>query len=114
MGTVVLTGSASGLGAATARRLAADGHRVIGIDRADSGAGVPVDVTADLGTVEGRGLAVRRALELSDGVVDGVVPFAGLAAATGRPGSDVVAVNYFGAVALLEGLRPARRRPPSW
>jgi NAD(P)-dependent dehydrogenase (short-subunit alcohol dehydrogenase family) len=104
VGTVVVTGSASGLGAATARRLTDAGHRVVGVDRADA------EVVADLGTVEGRGRAVQRVLELSDGVVDGVVPFAGLAAATGRPGSEIVAVNYFGAVTVLEGLRPALAR----
>jgi NAD(P)-dependent dehydrogenase (short-subunit alcohol dehydrogenase family) len=102
--TVVVTGSASGLGAATAGRLVAGGHRVVGVDLRDA------DVTADLGEPEGRAHAVARVLELCDGVVDGVVPFAGLAAATGRPGSSIVSVNYFGAVALLEGLRPALAR----
>jgi NAD(P)-dependent dehydrogenase (short-subunit alcohol dehydrogenase family) len=107
VGTVVVTGSASGLGAATAQRLSAAAHRVIGVDLRDA------DVVADLGSVAGRGHAVQRVLELSDGVVDGVVPFAGLAAATGRRGSQLVAVNYFGAVAILEGLRPALARAPA-
>ena len=34
--TIVVTGSASGMGAATALRLVASGHRVIGIDLRDA------------------------------------------------------------------------------
>lgn len=100
MGTYAITGAASGLGAATKARLEADGHRVIGVDLRDA------DVTVDLGTAAGRTEAITRVTELSGGVLDGFVPFAGLAAATGRSGGLLVSVNYFGAIVLLEGLRP--------
>lgn len=100
MATYVLTGSASGLGAATKTRLEADGHRVIGVDLRDA------DVTVDLSTADGRTEAVARVTEIADGRIDGFVPFAGLAAATGRPARLLIAVNYFGAIELLEGLRP--------
>jgi NAD(P)-dependent dehydrogenase (short-subunit alcohol dehydrogenase family) len=101
MGTIAITGSASGIGAAAAAHLTAAGHRVIGVDLKDA------DVNADLGSAAGRAEAIARVTELSVGVLDGFVPFAGLAAATGRPGGLLVSVNYFGAIALLEGLRPA-------
>ncbi|KHO23425.1 SDR family oxidoreductase [Mycolicibacterium setense] len=100
MATYVLTGSASGLGAATKKRLQSDGHRVIGVDLRDA------DVNVDLSTPDGRAEAIARVTELADGGIDGFVPFAGLAAATGRPAHLLIAVNYFGAIELLEGLRP--------
>ncbi|MGY1434256.1 SDR family oxidoreductase [Streptomyces reniochalinae] len=107
MSTYAVTGAASGMGAALAAELGGEGHRVIGVDLADA------EVTADLATEDGRRTALRRIGELlPDGALDGFVPFAGLAAATGRPGSLMVSVNHFGAVRLLEGLRPALLRSP--
>ena len=99
--TIVVTGSASGMGAATKQRLEADGHDVIGIDVRHA------DVTVDLGTEHGRTNAVEAVSQLADGAIDGLVTFAGLAGTSTRQGSVVAAVNYFGTVALLEGLRPA-------
>lgn len=103
MGTIAVTGSASGIGAAVAAHLEKEGHRVIGVDLRDA------EVTADLGTAEGRAHAVAEVFRISAGRLDGFLPFAGVAAATGRPGGLVVSVNYFGAIALLEGLRPLLR-----
>ncbi|MEY9933015.1 NAD(P)-dependent dehydrogenase (short-subunit alcohol dehydrogenase family) [Catenulispora sp. GP43] len=101
MATIAITGAASGIGATLATWLTDDGHRVIGVDLAG------VDVEADLGTAEGRGAAISAITELCDGRLDGLLPFAGLAPATGRTGSLLVSVNYFGAITVLEGLRPA-------
>lgn len=98
--TIVVTGSASGMGAATTARLEADGQRVIGVDLRDA------DVVADLGTSDGRAAAVAAVAEQADGAIDGLVTWAGLSGLTDRPGGLLVAVNYFGTVALLEGLRP--------
>src|SRR5436305_13368801 len=99
--TYVVTGSASGMGAATKFRLESDGHEVIGIDVRDA------EVTFDLGTPDGRTNAIEAVYQYADGAIDGLVTFAGLAGTTTRPGSIVASVNYFGSVALLDGLRPA-------
>lgn len=96
----VVTGSASGIGAATAKMLLAEGHRVIGIDRVEG------DVHSDLSTPEGRSDAVRQTMELAKGTVDGVIASAGMAA----PVPTTIAVNFFGATEVLTGLLPALRK----
>lgn len=94
--TTVVTGAASGIGAATKKLLEARGERVIGVDLAGS------DVTADLSTAEGRSAMVDAVRELSGGSIDAIVANAGSAA----PVALTVSINYFGAVATLKGLRP--------
>lgn len=101
MGTIAVTGAASGMGASIAARLTEQGHRVIGIDLRGA------DVEADLGTVAGRAAAAAEVTSLAEGRLDGFVPFAGISAGAGRPASLLVSVNYFGAIGLLEELRPA-------
>ena len=98
MKTFVVSGSASGIGAATAARLTAEGHRVIGIDLQGG------DIDADLSTPDGRAHAVRRVAELAPGGIHGVVPCAGIAGLTGVDPALLVSVNYFGAIALVDGL----------
>lgn len=100
MGTYCVTGSASGIGQATQRRLEADGHRVIGVDLSEG------DVTGDLGTPEGRAHVVARVIEACDGVLDGLVPAAGI---TGVP-EAVVSINFFGVMAMINGLHHALAR----
>lgn len=104
MNTYVVSGAASGIGAATTARLIADGHRVIGVDLRD------IDVQADLSTVEGRAEAVRLIGELAPDGVDGVVPCAGIAGLTGVDPALLVSVNYFGAIGLVAGLQPLLTR----
>lgn len=99
MKKIAITGSASGIGASLAKRLVEEGHQVIGVDVNQA------DVVADLATPDGRAEAIGRIKELSEGVLDGLVPCAGLSGLPGRPGSLLVSVNYFGTIDLLTGLR---------
>jgi len=94
--TYVITGSASGIGRATADLLRERGHRVIGVDVHDA------DVTVDLSSPQGRTDLVGRVTELSGGRIDAIIANAGLA----TPTATTVAVNYFGTLATLNGLRP--------
>ncbi|MFH8250215.1 SDR family oxidoreductase [Microbacterium sp. B2969] len=94
--TYVVTGAASGIGQASRQLLTEAGHQVIGVDIRQS------DVTVDLGTPAGRAELVDRVWDLSGGTVDAVLAVAGLA----TPTIATVAVNYFGTIATLEGLRP--------
>lgn len=99
MRTYVVTGSASGIGAATAARLRAAGDRVIGVDLHDA------DVIADLGVDEGR-TAMLEAVSAKVDALDGVVACAGVF----EEDPHAIAVNYFGLVATIDGLRPLLAR----
>lgn len=101
-GTILITGAASGIGLATRRRFEARGWKVIGADLRDA------EICADLGTVAGRTQMVERATALAVDGLDAVIACAGLSI----PSTATLAVNYFGAVATLEGLRPLLLRSP--
>lgn len=94
---VVVTGAASGIGAAVAALLRSRGDRVIGVDLKDA------EVCADLATPEGRAAAVEAVLDQSGGVVDGLVTCAGLSGSSPL----LPRVNFFGTTELAVGLRPA-------
>jgi NAD(P)-dependent dehydrogenase (short-subunit alcohol dehydrogenase family) len=102
MALCVVTGSASGMGAATAERLRWQRHTVIGVDLRRG------EVTADLSTAEGRRQAAAELLALSGGCIDRLVCCAGLGPSA--PAEAVASVNYFGAVELLDALLPALRK----
>jgi NAD(P)-dependent dehydrogenase (short-subunit alcohol dehydrogenase family) len=94
--TYVITGTASGIAAATARMLKEAGNKVIGVDIHDA------DVVADLSTKQGRIDAAKKAIELSEGSLCAVIACAGLA----HPIAKTVSVNYFGMSEFLEALAP--------
>jgi NAD(P)-dependent dehydrogenase (short-subunit alcohol dehydrogenase family) len=91
------------MGAAVSAQLAEAGDRIIGIDLRGE------QIEADLSTPEGRAEAIAAVLAAVDGPIDGVVACAGLGPHI-EPGSALVAVNYFGAVEILDGLRDAMSR----
>jgi NAD(P)-dependent dehydrogenase (short-subunit alcohol dehydrogenase family) len=98
MRVVAISGSASGIGAATRARLEAAGDRVIGIDLRGA------EVTADLSTPDGRHSAADALRRAAGGQLDGLVVCAGVGPQT-EPWSTIVSLNYFGAQALLADLR---------
>ncbi|MFP5255247.1 MAG: SDR family oxidoreductase [Acidimicrobiia bacterium] len=104
MATIVITGSAGGMGRAIRARLEAQGDRVVGVDVHDA------EVGADLSRVEGRDAMVRAVTEAAGGGIDGLVVAAGITSDEGPP---VVRINYFGALATLTGLRPLLAARPT-
>jgi NAD(P)-dependent dehydrogenase (short-subunit alcohol dehydrogenase family) len=102
VGIYAVTGSASGIGGATAQRLRDAGHTVIGVDIKTA------EVVADLSTPDGRNKGADGVLAASGGRLDGAVLAAGLGPA---PGADrphrIAQVNYLGVVDLLDAWRTA-------
>ena len=94
--TYVITGTASGIAAATSRLLIAAGHQVIGVDLKNA------EIEVDLSTPEGRLEAARKSIELSRGEIDAVIACAGLL----HPIAQTVSVNYFGVTQFLNELLP--------
>ena len=98
--TYVITGAASGIGAATSKILKDAGHTVIGVDLENS------DVNADLSTALGRHDGAAAVVDLSQGKIDAVIACAGLA----HPIAKTVSVNYFGVTEFLFALLPTLTR----
>lgn len=96
--TILVTGSASGIGAAVRQRIMAKGGRVIGADLRNA------DIEVDLGTADGRKRLVEEVTRIAPDGLDGVLAGAGISAT--ERAADIISINYFGAVATLEGLRP--------
>lgn len=101
--TTVVTGAASGIGAATRKILEAAGHHVVGVDLRNA------DIDADLSRPDGRAQAVAAVLERCGGRLDALVLCAGLGA-TFEPAATIAQVNYYGVVELLDGLLPALKQ----
>ncbi len=100
--TYVVTGAASGIGAATTAMLRGRGAHVLTVDRAGA------EINADLSNADGRAQVIA-AVRAQVTVLDGIVPCAGIAGITGVDPQALVSVNYFGAVELVLGLRPLLR-----
>jgi meso-butanediol dehydrogenase/(S,S)-butanediol dehydrogenase/diacetyl reductase len=116
----IVTGAASGIGAATARRLAADGWAVIAVDLADTVKDVATDhdaidaCVADLSDDSGNQQMVETALD-AHGRIDALVLNAGVAG-QGRIGDSPISeldrmytVNVRAVVAGVQAALPALR-----
>jgi|SRR5690625_454589 len=100
MGLYAVTGAASGIGAAIVERLRRDGHEVITVDLRNA------DLKVDLATADGRQQAIEAIAERAAATpLAGLVPCAGVGPHT-SPRGLIARINYFGSIALLEGLRP--------
>lgn len=94
--TIVVTGAASGIGAATAEVLEQQGDTVIRVDLREG------DVTGDLGDPASIAQVAQTIAEISVGRIDGLVANAGVS----MPNSLSPKINYLGTVALIEALLP--------
>jgi NAD(P)-dependent dehydrogenase (short-subunit alcohol dehydrogenase family) len=109
LGTVLVTGGASGLGAAVVQAVAKHGGRPVALDRVSTGQ--EDDVVVDLSDARAAEEAVRNASQQVGGI-DAVVTCAGIDAC-GRlveiPGDDwdrVVMVNLIGTAAVVRAALP--------
>ena len=90
------------MGGAAAAKLRENGHTVTGVDLKEG------DVIANLSKDVSRQRAAREVLELADGNLDGAVIAAGVGPIPGKENVELILqVNYYGAVKMLEELRPA-------
>jgi len=95
--TTVITGSASGIGAAVRARLEKTGEKVIGIDLRNA------EIIANISTREGRMAAIAEVKRHCGNRLDRFVAAAGLGGEE-KNLPLLIAVNYFGVVDLLDGL----------
>lgn len=98
MGTYVVTGGASGIGAAIKQQLQEEGHTVLALDIQEA------DIVANLATTEGRTAAINAIRKATGNELSGLVACAGVGSHV-PDRALITAVNYFGTVELVEGLR---------
>ncbi len=105
MAVFAITGAATGIGASLRNQLETRGDRVITVDIREG------DIIADLSTPGGRQAAIDGLRQLAGDGLDGFIPCAGVPPVA-RPLSLVPAVNYFGVVEIVDGVRDlvAQRR----
>lgn len=110
LGTVLVTGGSSGLGAAVIEAVAQAGGRPVNIDRVESEAGVEQEI-ADLADARATEAAVRALAERVGGL-DAVVTCAGTDSpgrfddVTGEDWDRVVLVNLVGTAAVVRAAMP--------
>ena len=97
MGTYVITGGTTGIGAATREKLLEQGHRVFNVDYKGG------DFNADLSEKQGRLEALEAVhKEFPDGI-DGMICNAGVGPV--RAPEMIIGLNFFASVQMAEGVR---------
>ncbi len=96
---VALTGGATGIGAAVAARLKADGHRVTAFDISEPQANVDHWIRTDLSDPA----AIQNAIDAAQGPYDALINNAGLPPRAGLE-QVILQVNYFGLKAFQDGM----------
>jgi len=115
MDAVLITGGASGLGAAVAGAVAKDGGRPFIIDRQRPAAGFEW-VECDLADTRAAEEATRRAIELAGGAIGGVVTAAGfdvpgaLADVPAEVWERIVVVDLLATAAVIRAALPALKQ----
>tara|TARA_B100000686_G_C16701363_1_gene923611 strand:- start:164 stop:964 length:801 start_codon:yes stop_codon:yes gene_type:complete len=97
--TIAVTGSASGIGAATRSILESKSIEVIGVDLHNA------EIEADLSVRSERARVVSEVLKMCNGSLNGLVTSAGVSVPF-EP-KKMLTINWFGTVDLLIGLREA-------
>ena len=96
MGKYVLTGGATGIGAAIKQQLLDQGHNIVVIDLKDG------DYLADLGDPVARKTVIDQ-VKAEHPSIDGLITCAGVASQFPNP-AKILQINYFGTVEIIEGL----------
>ncbi|UVW35886.1 SDR family oxidoreductase [SAR92 clade bacterium H455] len=98
MATYVLTGGATGIGAAIKARLKAAGHRVVVLDLRDA------DIEVDLSQASQRQAAIKALLKILPESIEGIITCAGVASHFPDL-KKILSINYTGSVEIINGLR---------
>ena len=98
MGSYVITGGTTGIGAEVRRLLFGAGHEVFNIDYRGG------DIEVDLSTDEGVSTAIRAVTEKYPDGIDGLISNAGVGPTA--PPEKIFSLNFYAGTYIAEGLRP--------
>ena len=102
MAIYVMTGASTGIGAAAREILLKQGHEVLNVDYKNG------DINADLSTKEGRKAALEKIYAKYPDGIDVMICNAGVGPTA--PPKTIVALDFFAAVEMAEGVRPLLKK----